>query len=246
MKITLISPQKNEADLLPFFFNYYEQFVDKIVIVDNQSDDSKVFDLYKQYGVEVRTLDTGGKNDSLAKRAIRNNLYKEYETDWVIVCDADEFLYHKNGMRTFLQNMFDTGITIMQPTGYDMVSMEFPKPEQRILPEHFKMGCLAPGYSKLACFQSCVDINYGCGAHPHDTYPKGKVIKVNDPNYKLLHYAWIGFDYRFKKEVWRAGIRSESNIKNGWSTSLEVASNKKLSLEHFAKLLAESRNVLEE
>jgi hypothetical protein len=251
MRIILVSPQKNEADLLPFFFRYYQQFVDQIIIADNESDDPKVFDLYKQYGATVHSFSTGGKNDSLKKRDIRCNLWKEYHkqnpTDWVIVCDADEHVWHKQGLRHFLQRMYDSGVTVMKPwAGYDMVSQEFPQDTGQLLTDTIKIGCNSPGYAKLACFQSCVDIGYGCGAHPHDTVPTGDVIRCdNDKDYRLFHYAWLGFDYRFKKEVWRAGIRSESNKQHGWSTSLAVASDKNRSLNWFNKLLKEGTNVID-
>jgi hypothetical protein len=251
MRIILVSPQKNEADLLPFFFRYYQQFVDQIIIADNESDDPRVFDLYKKYGATVHTFSTGGKNDSLTKRNIRNELWKTYHeqksTDWVIVVDADEHIWHKQGLRVFLQRMYDSGITVMKPiAGYDMVSPEFPEDKGQLLTDTIKMGCDSPGYAKLACFQACVDIGYGCGAHPHDTKPTGIVKRQDgDKDYRMFHYAWLGFDYRFKKEVWRAGIRSDDNKKHGWSCSLEIASDKKRSQNWFNKLLTQSTNVVD-
>lgn len=81
--------------ILPHFLKHYD-FVDRIVVYDNQSDDGSLEILKSAAKVEVRSFDTGGEHHEGKMDDIRREVWRESrgQADFVIVCDADEFLYH--------------------------------------------------------------------------------------------------------------------------------------------------------
>jgi len=245
MKITLISPQRNELYMLPFFYKHYDNLVDQYVIYDNTSTDPQVFDLYKSNPkVRVETFDTGGKNSSVAKLNIRNNAYKSIISDWFIVCDIDEFIWHSN-LRNYLADCHAKGITLPKISGYDMVSVERPTYDGTPLTSIIKRGIANPGYSKRAVFQGCVDICYKTGAHYCE--PKGKVLESPIEEIKLLHYKWVGYEYAFEKMLERSRRLSPENIAHGWSFAehdLIGGNNPQRWRDGFEKMIKESTQVI--
>ena len=133
MKLHVYTVCWNEEELLPFFFKHYERFADKIVAYDNMSDDSTPEILGAHPLCERRAFDTGGKvrDDLLLK--VKNNAWKESrgEADWVIVCDADEFIFHPD-LVGYLDSCRERDITIPQPTGFSMVCDDWPEPDKQI------------------------------------------------------------------------------------------------------------------
>ena len=88
----------NEEKILPYTLDYYSKICEKIFIHDNMSSDSSD-DIYSKYPkVTVLKWDSSNEINELNYTKIKSNAYKQYsrDADWVIVCDCDEFLYHKN------------------------------------------------------------------------------------------------------------------------------------------------------
>jgi hypothetical protein len=228
-KILVISPIKNEIDILPFFLDYYLNFlkVDKIIFVDGGSDDGSV-GLINSYGnkTEVINRDHGQYNEYLLM-AERNTLWKSYkhDYDWIIVCDADEFLYHPN-FRELLKNYSNLGITIPNIKGYDMMSQEFPifQPS-RYITEIITKGIRHEGLDKKIVFNpKKVNMAYSFGSHY--CFPEGEVIYNTKSDIILLHYKNLSYEYLLKKSRYGNNRRSEIAIAhkqaNHWNENLKI------------------------
>jgi glycosyltransferase involved in cell wall biosynthesis len=214
MKIELYTITYNEEKILPFFLNHYSNFCDVINVYDNISTDNtlkilKDFDLCE---INVIPYDTNSKLDDSVYLDIKNNCWKHSSADYVIIVDADEFLYHTN-IKEFLKN---TGEYIYKPLGYDMWSDTFPR--NNIL-EEIKTGVRSINYDKVCIFnpQEVNQINYTLGCH--QAQPILNDGRRNTPpiydELKLLHYKNVSFDYRFSKHREYLTRLSDFNITTG-------------------------------
>src|SRR2546423_4184198 len=162
MKIHVYTICWNEEDLLPFFFKHYERFVDKIIAYDNMSSD-KTPDILESHPLcERRTFDSGEEVRDDLLLELKNNAWKESrgKADWVIVCDVDEFIFHPD-LVAYLSSCKERGVTIPQPTGFNMVSDQWPEPDKQIW-EQIRDGRPDLFFSKKAVFDpnAVIDINY--------------------------------------------------------------------------------------
>jgi len=206
----------NEERLLPFFLDHYS-FAEKIFLYDNRSDDKTRALASRCPKTVVRDHDTGGCCRELANVYLKNNAWKETSrghADWVIVADADEFLYHPN-LLEYLAGCMERGVTVPRPVGYGMTSASFPVPGRPIT-EQVRKGGRCPPFDKMAIFNpNKVDINYEPGCHLAS--PVGQVVFDDNPELKLLHMAFLGLEW----VKWRWGRsdarRSPEDIEMGYS-----------------------------
>ncbi len=96
MKLIVISTIRNESDILEIFVRYHLQIVDHMIIVNHRSVDSSLDILRKieREGLPITIADVkdlehqqGAVLTQYLKKAVR-----DYNADWVIPLDADEFL----------------------------------------------------------------------------------------------------------------------------------------------------------
>ncbi len=96
MKLVTISTIRNESDILEAFVRYHLQFVDQMIIINHRSADSSAYILQslKKEGLPIEIteetsldLQQGPFLTHIMKKAV-----KDYDADWVIPLDADEFL----------------------------------------------------------------------------------------------------------------------------------------------------------
>jgi hypothetical protein len=96
MKLVVISTIRNESDILEIFVRYHLQIVDHMIIINHRSADSSLDILRRieQEGLPVTIADVkdlehqqGMVLTQYLKKAVR-----DYNADWVIPLDADEFL----------------------------------------------------------------------------------------------------------------------------------------------------------
>jgi glycosyltransferase involved in cell wall biosynthesis len=218
-KICVISPIKNEIDILPFFIDYYLNFVgvDKIIFSDGNSDDGSV-EYIKTFGDKVEVIIEDHKEydeENLMKS--RNTIWRERkdEYDWIIIADADEFVYHPNIKELIAQYKLN-GITVPTIAGSQMFSTEFPKFEPGVfLPTLVKNGVKDPIWlDKQILFNPKeVDMWYSLGCH--QAYPNGNAVQNFDIQLHMLHYKYLSRDYLNKKGAYGAARRSEHAIKSG-------------------------------
>jgi len=216
MKIHAYFFTYNEGIILPFLLEHY-QFVDKITLIDGQSNDNTVEIIKKYKNTEIIQIDSGGQIRDDIHLELRNNIWKQDSRiyDWVFILDADEFIFCYTNIRQRLEEITKQGFTIIRTCGYDMVSEEFPSYDKPIT-EQIKKG-LFHVYSNKPCIfnpTKIKEINMLHGGHVCNPVGEGKVYYNAD--IKLLHYNRIGFEYAIRKHVVNCNRKSESDLKQGW------------------------------
>ena len=184
----------NEERMLPFVFRHYDDFVSQYVFFDNESTDHSQSIILSHPDSHVKTFHTDGFDDNV-HNDIKNSCWKKSRgrADYVIVCDVDEMLYHKD-MQQMLAHALKYHISFFRPEGWDMYSEHFP-PSESPLTDSVTRGVRSTGYGKSILFDPhrIVDINYEPGAH--FCHPTGIVKASKDNGLKVLHYKNLGLDY---------------------------------------------------
>jgi len=198
MKVHAYVMAWREAETIALTIKHYQQFCDKVILLDNFSDDN-TREIAEQMGAEVRLFGIKGVLDDREYTKIKNNVWKESDADWVIVVDADEILWDgEPDINSYLINflLFDAkekGYTIIKPQGWQVVSRDMPKENWLEITNGFAYD----QYSKLCCFRpkEIQEINYVHGCHVAN--PKGKVNILETG--VLFHYRNVGGPERLVK-----------------------------------------------
>lgn len=175
----------NEAETIHLTIKHYQQYCDKITLYDNYSSDGS--DLIAQsLGCNVIKFGIKGQLSDAAYLKIKNYCWKNSSADWVIVCDADEILYHKD-LKQILIDDANKGATIFETQGYNIYSHDTPRSSYL----EIRTGFPDANYSKKVIFnpRHIKDIRYSYGAH--SCQPSGTIVRGNETLY-LLHYRNIG------------------------------------------------------
>ncbi|WP_025716713.1 glycosyltransferase family 2 protein [Paenibacillus sp. 1-18] len=232
----------NEEKMLPFFFKHYDNIADQYYIFDNDSTDNSVSMLKANPKVSINRFEIEGNSVVKSAQDLFNQCWKESreKADWVIICDVDEHFYHPN-LRTYLQECTSKGITLVVPSGYEMVSDYFPNSSQPLY-ETVRNGVRSQTYDKPQIFNPTAiqDINFGPGRHTAS--PTGNVIEPSNNEVLLLHYKYLGFDYlnsRFSDL--KQGLR-EGDTVNHWG--FHYLWDEKQKLKQFEDLKNRSVSVL--
>lgn len=187
--------------ILPFFFRYYDPIVERFFIYDDGSDDGSFEYLQAHPKVTVQTIDFPG--ESLIEAAFQrvNQLWwpSRGEADWVVVCNVDEFFWHRDIWR-YLQDCRKQGITYLQAEGYQMVSNAFP-PADAELSEYLRTGARFENMDKPAFFNPNEIEESGFGIARHTCSPVGNVVRPERDELLLLHYKHMGLDYVLERHA---------------------------------------------
>lgn len=207
----------NEANLLPHLLDHYLNFCEKVFIIDNMSTDESVEIINSYENTEVIPYDTNGELRDDVYIKIKNDVWKQSRgiADYVIVGDADEFLYHKN-IERFLTESFNKGVTIFKPEGYHMIADEnLSLSEDDNIFDKVKNGVRTNVLDKMMIFNcnEIQEINYSFGCH--NANPVGKTILLEDKNFKMLHYKFLGIKNHILRNSIRRERLSEFNKKYG-------------------------------
>lgn len=214
MKIHLYTVAWNEEYIMPYFLRHYSKFCDKIFVYDNESTDSTV-DIVKSFpNTEVKSFKSEDKFNDLANLYIKSNMYKQSrgEADWVIVVDADEFIYYPN-IKEKLSEYDQQGINFPKIIGYEMMpGCELDSNDD--LPEKYKLGTRFINLDKRAIFKPELDMKYGVGCHFAEI-PQG-AKESQSQEIKLLHYKMINMDYFIQRHQTLNKRLSDINKQKGW------------------------------
>ena len=204
----------NESRLLPYFFKHYEQ-AEKIFILDNMSTDSSR-EIIKEYNRDIISFDTNGFFDDETNKDLKDNIWKKSDADYVIVCDLDEFLFfpnYPNDLLGAMTSLRDNNITIVKPTGYNMICNDelFESiPKDKFLSKYITDGVAHKDYDKCICFSPLKIKHMAYSAGSHFCTPTGEV------NIKqiglLLHYKYIGKTYLVERHLQLRDRLSKRNI----------------------------------
>lgn len=207
----------NEANILPHLLKYYLSFCEQVTILDNNSTDNSVEIIKSFPNTDIIPWDSNEElNDGLYLK-LKNHVWKSSAgvADYVIVGDADEFLYHEN-MVEFLIDAKAKGVTLFRPEGYHMVADEkFNLKENDNLIELVKKGIRLSVLDKLMMFDcnkiSNINYNFGC----HNASPEGDIKLHQYGGLKMLHYKFLGVeDYVYRNSLRRKRL-SEFNKTRG-------------------------------
>ncbi len=234
----------NEEFILPYFLRHYLQFVDLVTIHDNFStDNSREIALGFGEKVKWRTFGSNNEFNDLVHLEIKNNCWKESagKADLVIVCDADEFLYHADWSQ-FFEDWKKKAYTIATPAGYDMVSESRPVGTGQIY-EEIHEGIRALYLDKTILFDPALitTINYSAGSH--SCQPEGQVKWFPESEkLKLLHFRYFGLDNLMNKYRVYSRRLSAVNRQNGWGYHYDLSPAEQEQL--WQNLLREKREVI--
>lgn len=176
MKITLYFINWNDSYYLPFIKKHYGTFCHRIVMYDQYSTDDSVH-IAKHLGFEIRNFGHKSVLNDQWYLDVKNNCWKEEKgkSDYVIVCDVDEFLV--------IDNLKGTAPIVR---GYNMISEDIPKNDIF----EVSTGSESESYSKQVIFspEHIEEINFVHGCHRNRI--KGNVI--TNGHCRLYHYRQIG------------------------------------------------------
>lgn len=212
-RISVYSLCWNEEKLLPHYLNHYGKFAHKITIFDNESTDNSV-EIIKSFEgckTEVITYNTNNKINDFKYLEIKNNCWKSDPSEYVIVCDLDEFLYVDNIFEYLAENdIYD----VHTPNGYDMVSTVFPT-YNTLITQQVIDGFFHTGLCKSILFKPNMlsNINYTPGAHTINPTGYNLIIKSNDDQLKLLHYKRLSLDYMINRYELLKNRLSDLNVR---------------------------------
>jgi glycosyltransferase involved in cell wall biosynthesis len=215
MRIHVYTPCWNEEKILPYFLRHYGPLAERIVFFDNGSTDRSAEIIAGCPNALLHRFDTGGAMAENALREIRNHAWKASRghADWVIVADADEFIWHQD-LPGYLESLTRAGVTLCHCIGYEMGSRQFPTTGGQIYDE-IKFGIPRRYMCKLAVFDpnAIEEINYDMGAHA--AQPDGRVVLEPHRQLLLLHYNMLGMDYMLPRYAARfARVPAEDRAAN--------------------------------
>ncbi len=196
----------NDARMLPWFFQHYDELVDEYFIFDNGSTDESIPLLEKHGRVHLAHFDVTGDSFVDEERRLGDTIWQGSDADWVIVTDIDEHVYHPC-LRDYLRTCTEQNITAIRSIGYEMVSDHFPR-QRRPLVELVTTGMRSGGHDRLCVFNptALTATNYGPGRHK--AKPEGRVIWPARPEVLLLHFKQLGRNYPvIRSAELRRGLR---------------------------------------
>ncbi len=230
----------NEARMLPLFFRYYDAFVDRYFIHDNQSDDGSLDILAAHSRVTVLPLVLEGDSFVDAAFAQVNRLWwpSRGEADWVAVCNIDEFFWHPD-MSAYLASCQSIGITFLGSTGYQMVSERFPGVGEN-LPETIRRGARFLNMDKPSFFNPDAITDSGFGVARHTCSPSGRVVRAECDEILLLHYKHLGLKYLLARHAELDARRRKLDRAKGYGYHYD----RRVTLERHERYLAEANNLV--
>lgn len=212
--ITIFTITYNEEVILPYFIKWYrDRFPNcKIVVYDNESTDATKNICLSTPNLQYIPYHTGNKLSDSTYLKIKNNAWKHADTDWVIVCDVDEFLKFDESMLNLVELNKET---MFKSKGFNMCNVEGLRDITEI-----KHGVRAIQYDKTILFnrKHLTEINYSAGCHSCE--PQGDAKEsILKPH--LYHMKFIDVDLLVNKYKTYASRLSDENKEMRWGYHYE-------------------------
>ena len=209
MNIEIYILCRNEVVMLPYVVRHYSQY-GKIIILENNSTDNTV-KLAKKLGCEVWTYYIPDEKSDSVMQKIKNECWKESKADWIMMVDADEFIYHPY----LLDILSMTEHTVFEPEFINMFSEKFPTTKGQIYDE-VKYG--APGdmwKAKMNLFspKHIRNMNWRIGGHFAE--PEGNVKICYDSGIKTLHMKFLSRGHVIKNFKQQAARKNKEELEMG-------------------------------
>jgi len=228
MKIEAFILAYNEAETIGLTIKHYQQFCERVVIFDNFSTD-ETRDIALSMGCDVRLFGVKGVLSDKEYLKVKNHCWKQSKADWVIVCDADEILWHPDLTSVLLEDC-----TIMTTYGWNVYSEDVPRENWL----EITTGVPDCNYSKLVCFnpKAIQEINYVYGCHLAN--PKGN-IQYSNTEYPLFHYKHIGGAKRVADRHALYAQRMSENNKR-WKLGYQYLEPREQTIKYFNENLSKA------
>jgi hypothetical protein len=199
MKIHVYSVMHNEAEILPYFLRHYGSFAERIFVWEDQSTDGTRQLLEAQSKVSVFNCEQHGIQDIWWVQA----LWPQYETlsrdaDWIIVVDADEFVYHPQLLEV-LQREKEAGTQLIHAQGFTMLADKTPTTNGQIYDE-IQRGVPDRWSGKWIVHSPDIHIRFQSGRHGKPKYEAGVKARAHT-GIRILHYRWLGPQYFQQRDV---------------------------------------------
>lgn len=203
----------NEEQMIEFFVKHYRKIFPNCIIkvYDNYSTDNTV-KIAENLGCQINYYDSNNKLSDSKYLEIKNNCWKDSETDWVVVCDCDELILITEEE---LINESNNGVTLFKFDAYNMVNTE-----ETLNLDEMTLGFRDSVWDKTLLFNKFKinEINYQPGCHA--SYPIGDV-RYTTNIYKMLHYKYLGVEYTISRYKMFADRLSDENKRMGWGYHYE-------------------------
>lgn len=210
MKVEVISCMYNEQFLAPFFCKHYE-WADRITVLLDTATTDKTEEIINGFAnvVSVPFEMPDGMNDGLKSIRI-SEFYQASDSDWVIIADADEFIFIT---REDIESV--GGHTMARVALYDVFRHTTESDLDSSLPvrDQRSHGCLDERYIKPSIVRGGMGFSFGPGHHH-----LGGIPVVYPLIFKGAH--WANAD-KFCIERRIKGRRDRQSAENrmfGWST----------------------------
>jgi hypothetical protein len=231
----------NESRVIEFYLRHYEQFAERIVVYDENSDDGTRNILQAHPKVEVRQfIRTVPDSLELSKKAVHDNCWKEARgaANWVILVDVDEHVYHPN-LDAYLVEQSRRGVTFVPTLGFQMISNVFPSRGEHLAHTRTR-GFPRHTYSKPVVFNPAAIDELDMEAGSHSAAPSGRIHFPEIDEVMLLHYKYLSFEYvveRYRQLSPRVG---SIDVANSWDFHFHQTPE-----QHFRRFGAERRSLID-
>jgi glycosyltransferase involved in cell wall biosynthesis len=235
MEIEVFALAHNEEFIMPYLMRHYSQFA-KVTILENNSTD-KTVEIAKKMGAKVIEFNVPDVKSNRWNSEVKNECWKTSNADWVIVIDADEFIYHPNLVKILRK----TDATIMKSTWCEMYSDKIPTGEWQIYDKINKGIEYSVGNAKLAILRPdrIEDMNWGVGCHAAS--PEGDVI-YGEEGIKTLHFRHLSIDYVLERNRYTSKRMSSEDKMRGWGVQYSFPEERVVSV--FNECLKKSVKIL--
>lgn len=181
--LTIFTATYNEEAILPGMVAHYrERFPTcQIYVYDSLSTD-RTTQIATDSGCHVLEYENPSELDDTQRAAWKNKIWKSADTDWVLVCDADEWL---DISQKELQAEESLRVSHIRSTAWHMVSDQDGDTFEQVT-----RGIRDKFYDKVLLFNKTLltDIRYSPGAHYCS--PRGHV-KASNRTYDLWHMRFL-------------------------------------------------------
>lgn len=213
--ITVFCLANNEERLMPYFMRHYTQFA-KVIILESNSTDRTV-EIAQSMGATIWKYEVSDEINDQWFIDLKNNCWKELRSDWVMIVDADEFIYHPD-----ITHVLSTdSSTIIIPKFYNMYSEVFPTTQGQIYEEVTKGIEQTQPKAKMNIFRprSLRDMNYFPGCH--EAFPTGSVRINENSQIKTLHMRNLSKEFVIERNLRARKRNSNLNKEKGWGCHVD-------------------------
>ena len=212
----------NESFLAPYFLRHYA-FADQITIFfDGATTDDSLLQInkYKECPVNIIPFEFEDGLDELIKIGYFNEAYRKSKADWVIIADADEFVFVEKlkGKYYF--------VDLYQVTAFETLDIDKPIRQANY-------GFLDFQFRKPSVVKTGLSFHWEPGHH--EAYFKGRKV-VFAPILQGAHWNWITLDFVINRLLNnRAPRQSQENIDNNFDHQYNNLTKEKITEEYYIR-----------